>query len=209
MSAADPCAIFPPGQRGAGLIEVLIAALILAIGILGIIGLLGTSATAQYESIQRIRAVSLADNILERIRRNPAGLTTYDDRDTTRPLGSGSIQQEPSPNCLSASCSPGELAAYDLWSWEQLLDGGSATITEGGKTTNTASLRELRACIDFTPDTGKTSTGIVDVILQWRGVKETGDGVQAGNAVCGGATAGSDKLRRQLVLSSYVIDETE
>ena len=65
-------------QSGFTLIEALVTAFILAVGIMGIVSLLSLSKVSQHESIQRTRAVVLADDILERIRRNPAGMSVYD-----------------------------------------------------------------------------------------------------------------------------------
>lgn len=198
---------FKSAQSGFSLIEALIAALILSIGILGIVSLLALSKVAQHESIQRVRAVALADDIVERIRRNPAGMSVYD-IGMSSPLGGASLGTEPSPNCSSSTCSTAELASHDLWAWERLLDGASATVTEDGTTSNTVGLRDIRACIEFTADAGKANTGIIDIVLQWKGLKETTDAVPGGGTVCGGDTD-EDKTRRQLVVSSYVLDETE
>jgi type IV pilus assembly protein PilV len=66
----------------------------------------------------------------------------------------------------------------------------------------------VRACIEFTADTGKSNSGIIDIVLQWKGLKETSDAVPGGGVVCGSAV-GEDKARRQLIVSSYVLDETE
>lgn len=191
-------------QSGFTLIEALVAAVVLAIGIMGIASLLTLSKVSQHEGIQRTRAVALADDILERIRRNPAGLSVYD-IGLSAPLGDASIETEPSPNCNSATCTAAELATHDLWAWESLLDGTSAVVTADGSAT--VGMRNIRACVEFTADTGKTNTGIVDVILQWQGLKETSDAV-GGGTVCGDATD-EDTTRRQVVVNSYVIDETE
>ena len=198
-------------QAGVTLIEALIAGIILAIGVLGIVSLLGLSKVSQHEAIQRNRPRALADDILERIRRNPAGLATYRTGSTglENPLGGGTISAEPNPNCTSATCTPAQLAAHDRWAWERLLDGTSVTTTDGGVTTNAVAIRGLRGCITVTPDTGKTNTGIVSVILQWQGLREIDDAVANGEAVCGGAAAGTDDTRRQVILDSYLIDETE
>lgn len=198
-------------QRGVTLIEALIAGVILAIGILGVVSLLALSKVSQHETIQRTRAVSLADDILERIRRNPEGIATYRTGNTgfESPLGNGTINAEPDPNCSSATCTPVELATHDRWSWEQLLDGASVTSTTDGVTTSSNAISGLRGCISFTADAGKTNTGIVSIVLQWQGLRETIDAVAAGGNVCGGAAATTDLTRRQVVMNSYLIDETE
>jgi len=194
-----------PVQSGFTLIEALIAAFILAVGIMGIVSLLSLSKVSQHASIQRVRAVVLADDILERIRRNPAGMSVYN-VGLSAPLGDASRGTEPVPNCQSGTCAPDELARYDLWAWERLLDGSSAIVTDGGA--YTVGVRNVRACIDFTADDGRQNTGIVDVVIQWQGLQETADAVVSGGTVCGDAAA-EDTTRRQVIVNSYVMDETE
>jgi type IV pilus assembly protein PilV len=194
-------------QRGVTLIEALIAGVILAIGVLGIVSLLTLSKVSQHEAMQRTRAIAMADDILERIRRNPAGILTYRTGATglENPLGNGSIALEPAPNCTSAPCTPVQLAAHDRWAWESLLDG--AAVTAGGN--SAVSIPGLRGCIGFTADAGKTNTGVVRVTLQWQGLRDTIDAVPSGGAVCGGVAANTDRTRRQVIIDSYLIDETE
>ena len=192
-------------QSGFTLIEALVTAFILAVGIMGIVSLLSISKVSQHASIQRTRAVVLADDILERIRRNPAGMSVYNVR-LSAPLGDASRGTEPVPNCHSATCSKTELAAHDLWTWERLLDGASAIVTDGGAPT--VGLSDVSACIDFTADDGRQNTGIVDVVIQWQGLQETADAVISAGTVCGDATA-EDTTRRQVIVNSYVMNETE
>ncbi|CAA0126285.1 Uncharacterised protein [Halioglobus japonicus] len=194
-------------QSGFTLIEVMISAVILAIGVLGVVSVLAMSKVYQHESIQRVRAVELADGIFERIRRNPSGVTGYD-TGLDAPLGNGSTGNEPQPNCSATSCDADELASHDLWDWERLLDGAASTVTEEGVAVPTLALRNVRACIDFTADAGRDNTGIVDVVIQWQGVRETSDAVDASGVVCGDA-GDEDATWRQLIVSSYVVDETE
>ncbi len=194
-----------PVQSGFTLIETLVAAFILAVGIMGIVSLLSLSKVSQHASIQRVRAVVLADDILERIRRNPAGMSVYN-VGLSAPLGDASRGTEPVPNCHSATCTPAELATHDLWAWERLLDGTSAIVTDSGA--STVGVRNVRACIDFTADVGRQNTGIVDVVIQWQGLQETADAVISGGTLCGGATD-SDATRRQVILNSYIRDERD
>jgi type IV pilus assembly protein PilV len=192
-------------QSGFTLIEALVAAFILAVGIIGIVSLLSLSKVSQHESIQRTRAVVLADDILERIRRNPAGMSVYN-IGLSAPLGDASRGTEPVPNCQSGTCASDELARYDLWAWERLLDGTSAIVTDSGA--STVGLSDVSACIDFTADDGRQNTGIVDVVIQWQGLQETADAVISAGTVCGDATA-EDTTRRQVIVNSYVMNETE
>ena len=181
-------------QSGFTLIEALVTAFILAVGIMGIVSLLSISKVSQHASIQRTRAVVLADDILERMRRNPTGMSVYD-IGPSAPLGDASRgAAESVPNCRSAPCAADQLATHDLWAWEQLL--------------MTTGLRNVSACIDFTADADRENTGIVDVVIQWQGLKETADAVISGGTVCGVATD-EDTTRRQVILNSYIRDEKE
>lgn len=186
------------------MIEALIAFGILSIGLLGIIRLQGVAKTSQHTAIEHTRAVTFADAIVERIRINPAGMTVYD-LGLDAPVGGDSRGSEPSPNCRTAACLPPQLATHDLWAWEQALNGTVATVD--GE--NTAGLIEPQACIDFTPTPGRINTGLLTVIIQWRGLHESFDAAQAGEVVCGGKDAGTDPYRRQYISHTYINDGTD
>jgi type IV pilus assembly protein PilV len=161
--------------------------------------------TSQHLALQHTRAVTLADAIIERIRVNPSAVAVYN-IGTDSPAGAAS-SSEPSPDCRTAACSPAQLAAHDLWTWEQSLLGAGAQVA--GE--NTAGLIAPRGCIVFTPAPERTRTGQLGVIIQWRGLQESYDAVQDGEVVCGSdaAAAGTDRYRRQVVTNTYVVDEEE
>lgn len=184
------------------LIEVLIAFVVLSIGMLGIITLMTVSKSSHHQAVQRDRAVALADAIVERIRSNPTAAPGY--HTGLIPLG-GSSSTEPDPNCRTAPCDADQLAAHDLWAWEQSLIGAGVTrdgASEGG-------LIDPRGCILFTPDGTRVNTGYLNVIIQWRGTLESTDAVAQDEPVCGGAEGGEDPLRRQVVVNTYVLDAGE
>ena len=179
-------------------------------GLLGIVSLQAVSKSAQHQGIQRSKAVMLANDLVERIRINPAGLATYTAGGLTTPFGGGTLSA-PATDCAAVSCTPAQLAAYDLWLWERGIDGATVTATGSDSVVrNAGGLIAPQACVRFTADTGMTRTGLVEVIMQWRGLGETQDAVAAvGGEACGGAAAGADDFRRQLVVSTFVIDEAE
>ncbi len=97
-------------QIGFSLVEVLIAMVVMAIGMLGIAGMYVHSLQAGRTSQLRTQAVTLASDVADRIRANPQGGITY--------IGNGNNNA-----CDEAStCSPAQLAAYDIWLWEQQRD---------------------------------------------------------------------------------------
>ncbi len=195
-------------EGGFTLIEVLVTFVILAVGVLGIVSLLSVSKTSEYEAVQRARAVNMADGMLERVRNNPGGLVTYV-TGLGSPIGPGTATSEPTPNCISASCSPVQLATHDLWQWEQVLRGENVTITEDATTTAVAGLTEPRGCITFAPWGSWVRSGQLSVLVQWRGLQESTDGVASGEPACGSVTTGEESFRRRVTVSTFVVDETE
>lgn len=64
-------------QKGVGLVEVLVALVLLAIGVLGFSLLQMRAIDATQESTQRVTAMNLAMDLTERVRLNRAALETY------------------------------------------------------------------------------------------------------------------------------------
>lgn len=118
------------GARGAGLIEVAISLLVLCMGTLGLAGLQLAAKRVGYEALQRSSAAAMASEILERIRVNRSVLSRYQ----VAALGAAVGAQLPDPltRCDRASCSPPELAFFDLWQWQRALDGESTSGAAGG-----------------------------------------------------------------------------
>ena len=67
------------GQRGVGLIEVLISLVIIAIGLLGLAALQGKAQKAELESYQRSQALILLQDVAGRLRANRNGKDGYPD----------------------------------------------------------------------------------------------------------------------------------
>jgi type IV pilus assembly protein PilV len=67
------------GQRGVGLIEVLISLVVIAIGLLGLAALQGKAQKAELESYQRSQALILLQDVAGRLRANRAGKDGYSD----------------------------------------------------------------------------------------------------------------------------------
>jgi type IV pilus assembly protein PilV len=94
--------------QGFTLIEVLIALIIMSVGMLGIAGLYVHSMQAGRTSLFRHHAVTLAGDIADRIRANPRAAALY---------AGGPADN----NCVDGGvdCTPGEMAANDIFLWQQ------------------------------------------------------------------------------------------
>lgn len=122
-----------PGRIGAArsggftLIEVLVAVLVLAIGLLGIAGLQAAGMQMNNSAYLRSQAAILAQDMADRARANTEGyeVGAYDIGDPT-----GLSQTD---SCYTTSgCSPTNLAESDVFRWrnniQSLLPGGEGTI---------------------------------------------------------------------------------
>jgi type IV pilus assembly protein PilV len=96
-------------QQGIGLIEVLVALLLLAIGVVGFAGLQVRAIAATSEAFQRSQAMILARDMGERIRVNSiqSARTIY----LTESSWTGTSY---SGTCISLACTPDNLARYDI-----------------------------------------------------------------------------------------------
>ncbi len=180
-------------QSGLGLIEVLITILILSIGIAGIISTQLTAKRLSYEAMQRSIATYLAHDIAERMRNNPNALGNY----VVAQLGGESIESRPSPNCLEAICTPTQLAVYDLWEWEQSLDGASERLVQGDELLSTGGLLSPRACI-------QNNAGEISIAVAWEGFQETlnPDGSTCGEGL--GLYGTNDAKRQLLFITTFI-----
>lgn len=100
-------------QIGVGMMEVLVALLILAIGVLGFAALQLRATDATDEAMLRIEAMNLARDLAERIRVNRNGLSTYvSNLTTTTPASTATpicIQTSSTIPCTTAI----QMANYD------------------------------------------------------------------------------------------------
>lgn len=112
---------------GFSLLEVLVALLVLSIGLLGLAMLQVKGMQFNSDAYLRTQATILAYDIIDRMRANKGAAANY--AVTAPPTGT-------IPNCDSSSCSPAQLATYDLSRWYaalgQSLPNSSTTIVGAG-----------------------------------------------------------------------------
>lgn len=101
--------IIMSSQKGVGLIEILVALLVLAIGILGFVALQYRAVEATSEAINRVQAINIARDLAERIRANRDGLAAYKAQTAT-----AANQVAYNTNCMTNACSTADLADFDV-----------------------------------------------------------------------------------------------
>jgi len=111
-------------NTGFTLIEVLIATLVLAVGLLSLAGLQATGLKNNQSAYNRSQATQLAYELADRMRANFVGKARY-----TSVLPSSATAK---PNCLTTTgCTPTDMAENDLYEWNiavKSLPSGIGTI---------------------------------------------------------------------------------
>ena len=88
-------------QKGSGLVEVLVALILLSIAVLGFVALQIRAINASNEASMNIQATNIARDLAERMRMNRAGLAAYVDNSGT-------------DDCKAAFCNADKMANYDF-----------------------------------------------------------------------------------------------
>ena len=99
-------------QSGVGMVEVLVALVVMSVGMLGIASLYVTTLQAKTTSLSRMKAVNLAYDIADRIRANSAAGAAY-------VLATSTVTT--ATNCYAADCTAAQMAASDLNQWHNMV----------------------------------------------------------------------------------------
>jgi len=178
----------PDRESGMTLLEVLVAILICAFGLLGLAGLMSRMQVAEVEGFQRSQALVLLQDMHERIlAANPstAAASNAYALGTASPLGTGDAQP--------ASCAGLVDTALDLCEWSNELKGAAETDAGGN---NVGAMVGARGCIELVtapdPTSGICVPGTFRVSVVWQGM--TGTAVPA--TACGSGLYGNENTRR-------------
>lgn len=116
-------------QRGIGMVEVLVALMLLAVGVLGFSALQSYAVYSTTESLNRTQALTVMRGLAERIRVNgttPAVLTSY-----RNAMGAGQ-PTPPANRCITSPCDAAQLAVADVYdaraaAWDSGIQLGMTT----------------------------------------------------------------------------------
>ena len=172
-------------QLGFSLLEVMIALVILASGILGAVAMQAMAKKGSFDSMQRSLASAIAQDIIERMRSNQSITTILESYEGTYGLAEFTA---PVPRCNTQAsiCTAAQMVRNDLYEWQQILTG--ADVTSGSD--NVGGLVGAIGCITH-------ANNAVTVVISWQGRTEF---VDSATANCG---TGSNK-RRQIVVSAFI-----
>lgn len=185
-------------QSGFSLVEVLVTLVVTSVALLSSATLQLQSKRSMFDSAQRTTAAHLANDLFSRMRSNPTELLTYIPAGT---IGNGTLAA-PASNCLDplVVCTDTQLAVFDLWQWEQHLDGQLEINTAGAAA---GGLMLATACITG-PAGAPGTSGYYTVVLAWRGLADTGNPAINNCGAGTGNYGAGDVFRRVLVVQSFV-----
>ena len=179
---------------GFGLIEVLVAMAVFALGIMASFSIQTSALRTYHEASQQLIATNLARDIIARIRSNPGLLTHY----TVERLG-GSVAPS-SPNCHINECSPRQIAQFDLANFRDQILGGEERFWIDGSERSAGGLADARACI-------RSLGRVLTVIISWRVPPQNfvGNNSSGQSSNCGvGIAEGGASHTQSYAISSHI-----
>jgi type IV pilus assembly protein PilV len=97
-------------QNGFTLVEAMVSLVVLSVGMIGIAALYAQGLGAERTATYRSQAVNLAADMADRIRSNRLGQAAY---------AGGAANNGCDPQTGGANCTPAQMAAHDLFVWNQ------------------------------------------------------------------------------------------
>lgn len=186
-------------MRGASLIEILVTLIILLVGLLGLAGVMLQSQRSQIESYERVQALVLLQDMVDRINANRAVAACYvitNNADLDAPfMGTGGATV---PVCALGTATQKARAAADLAEWRDLLLGSAEAL--GGA--EVGSILGGRGCIAADPVTPNR----YQITVAWQGRDETA--APPVTVPCAKDEYGGDKLRRAVSVVVHIANLT-
>lgn len=170
-------------DAGFAMMEVMISKVILLIGLLGLAGLIVRSNTAEVESLQRVQALVLVQDMVDRINANRKVASCYSADAAGMELGN---VVSSTPACSAGNAQQNAVAVGDLNAWNSLLQGSSETSGNsqvGAMIGAVGCIKQLDAV-----------NNIYLVSVAWQGMSAT----SSPGDTCGRGLYGNDTLRREV-----------
>ncbi len=189
---------FATKQRGVSLVEILVTLVLISIAVLGSAAMQVFSKRTNSQAVQRTTAAYLASDMFERMRSNRTALASYLPEVE---LGGGTQGTSPIIDCSldGANCTTDDLALYDLWEWEQQLDGAAEQANARG----VGGMLEATACIT---GPGGGVGGNYEVAIAWRGLEEHVNPIIHACGESSGKYGADNEFRHVMVLNAFVDD---
>lgn len=170
-------------ERGVTLIEVLVTIVIVVVGLLGLAGLQARIQSAEIESYQRVQALVLMQDMVDRLRANRHNAVNY----VSSALGAG----QSIVDCTTVATSYGK----NLCLWSNNLLGSSETASSSAKL---GAMIGARGCIS---NPVATMPYEFEVAVAWQGLTPTATPT---NSTCGLSLYGTNDAHRRVVTTRVV-----
>ncbi|WP_295876325.1 type IV pilus modification protein PilV [uncultured Zhongshania sp.] len=170
-------------NTGFTLIEILVALVVLLVGLMGAAGLMVRTVQQEAESYQRLQALNVLQDMVDRINANRAVADCYS-------YGAAGSTMGHNVSALT-SCSLGDasqqaIANADLTEWNNLLQGAAEQIGSA----KVGAMVGARGCVQQISAADQTYR----ITVAWQGLSETVTATE--NNTCGKDQYGDEKLRR-------------
>lgn len=174
-------------ERGATLIEILVAMVILMFGLLGLAGVSSRAHMSELESYQRVQALQLLQDMVNRVNANRKVAPCYASGSTGTTVGTGATTV---PSCAQGNAQQQAQAQNDLSDWDEQLKGSAEKLSDGS---SVGAMIGAVGCI--TQEAAPANTYLIAVA--WQGMART-VAPMTGSEVfpCGKGTFGDDRLHR-------------
>jgi type IV pilus assembly protein PilV len=152
---------FQARHRGFTLVEVLVALVVMAVGMLGIAALYVEGLRAGRTSVNRTSAITLAGDMGDRIQANSLAAASY--------VGNGPGADNACVNGV-VDCAPAAIAADDWFHWYQdvqrrLPTGATANIVSNGLIVGGVPVAEYQITLNW-PETGQDQPSSYTLVLR-------------------------------------------
>jgi type IV pilus assembly protein PilV len=149
---------FKHWQSGFGLVESLVALVVVSVGMIGIAVLYGQGLSASRTALARTQAVNLASDMADRIRLNRRAGVAYEN-------GGAGTNRNCEPG--GVTCTPVQMAEHDLWVWNRQIDqrlaGADGTVAFAAAVQPTYTIRITWVEVGLGATTHQIAIGVPDL----------------------------------------------